>query len=175
MKRILFATCLLVLTPVFAQQSGHEAFLRQQAYAEMQRAMSQLDTLQNNFDNLERRVSKLEHGSNTQALQAEIDSLRAAVAELRKQLAAQRGEIVKDISGRIAAMQPKETPKPKETKEKKTAVTGPTMTYEVKNGDSLYLIAMAFNTTVAKLREMNNLKKDSILRPGQKLIVPQVK
>lgn len=175
MKRLAFIAIALSAASLFAQQSNRDAFLRQQAYAEMQRAMSQLETLQSNFDSLDNRISKLERGGNTQALQAEIDSLRAAVAELRRELANQRGEIVKDLSGRIAKMQPKETPPPPPAKTiKKNVVAGPTSTYEVKSGDSLYLIAMAFNTTVAKLREMNNLKKDN-LRVGQKLIVPQVK
>lgn len=174
MKHFAFIAIAFSAASLFAQQSNRDAFLRQQAYAEMQRAISQLETLQSNFDSLDHRISKLEHGSNTQALQAEIDSLRAAVAELRRELANQRGEIVKDLSGRIAKMQPKETPPPPAKTTKKSVVTGPTSTYEVKSGDSLYLIAMAFNTTVAKLREMNNLKKDN-LRVGQKLIVPQVK
>lgn len=177
MKSVILLSALVLSTPlIYAQQSNRDAFLRQQAYAEMQRAMSQLDTLQSNFDSLDRRVSKLESGSNTHALQAEIDSLRAAVAELRRELANQRGEIVKDLSGRIAKMQPKDppSPPPQAKSTKKKVDMGPTSTYEVKSGDSLYLIAMAFNTTVAKLREMNNLKKDN-LRVGQKLIVPQVK
>lgn len=175
MKHILLLVIVLSSQHLFAQQSNRDAFLRQQAYAEMQRAISQLDTLQSNFDSLDRRISKLESGSNTHALQAEIDSLRAAVAELRRELANQRGEIVKDLSGRIAKMQPKDPPAPPQPKAMKKKVdAGPTSTYEVKSGDSLYLIAMAFNTTVAKLREMNNLKKDN-LRVGQKLIVPQVK
>lgn len=175
MKSFVLLALALSSPLLFAQQSNRDAFLRQQAYAEMQRAMSQLETLQSNFDSLDRRISKLEHGGNTQALQAEIDSLRAAVAELRRELANQRGEIVKDLSGRIAKMQPKDpppAPQPKPTKKK--VDVGPTMTYEVQSGDSLYLIAMAFNTTVAKLRELNNLKKDN-LRIGQKLIVPQTK
>lgn len=173
-KQTMLLAAILSTSMLFAQQGGREAFMRQQALAEVQRLASQVDTLQNNFDNLDRRLARLEGGNNTHALQAEIDSLRASVAELRKELSKQRGEIVKDLSGRIAQMQPKEAPPPKAVPTKKPVVAGPTSTYEVKSGDSLYLIAMAFNTTVAKLREMNNLKKDN-LRIGQKLIVPAVK
>ena len=171
MKNYLTLSMLCVATVAGAQQQmgGREAFLRQQAYAEMQRVTSQVDTLQNNFDDLQRRVSQVERGSNTRALQAEIDALKATVAELRRELANQRGEIVKDLSGRLAKMQPPAPPPPPPTK--RIVVAGPTSTYEVANGDSLYLIAKAFNTSVAKIRELNNLKNDN-LRIGQKLIVP---
>lgn len=173
MKNMILIATLLASSIVTAQQvSGRDAFLRQQAYAEAQRLSTQVDTLQSNFDDLHRRVSQLERGSNTQALQAEITALKATVAELRRELAAQRGEIVKDLSGRIAKLQPPPTPaQPPKPATREIVIKGPTSTYEVKSGDSLYLIAMAFNTTVAKLREMNGLKKDS-LRIGQKLIVP---
>lgn len=170
MKNYLALSILCVASVAGAQQQagGREAFLRQQAYAEMQRVTSQVDTLQNNFDDLQRRVSQVERGSNTRALQAEIDALKATVAELRRELANQRGEIVKDLSGRLAKMQP---PAPPPAPPTRVVVAGPTSTYEVVNGDSLYLIAKAFNTSVAKIRELNNLKNDN-LRVGQKLIVP---
>ena len=171
MKNYLTLSMLCVASVAGAQQQmgGREAFLRQQAYAEMQRVTSQVDTLQNNFDDLQRRVSQVERGSNTRALQAEIDALKATVAELRRELANQRGEIVKDLSGRLAKMQPPAPPPPPPTK--KVVVSGPTSTYTVVSGDSLYLVASAFNTSVAKIRELNNLKNDN-LRVGQKLIVP---
>jgi LysM repeat protein len=44
-------------------------------------------------------------------------------------------------------------------------------TYEVKSGDSLWKIAKNNNTTVAALKQANNLTKDS-LKVGQKLVMP---
>lgn len=46
-----------------------------------------------------------------------------------------------------------------------------TTKYTVQKGDSLWKIASQFNTSVAKLRELNNLKTD-VLQIGQVLIVP---
>ena len=41
--------------------------------------------------------------------------------------------------------------------------------YTVRNGDSLYLIASKFRVTVAQLVRWNNIDKNNILRPGQRL------
>ena len=169
MKKSLTMAVALAATMAFAQ--GKDDFMRQQAMAEMQRVSGQIDVLQNNFDDLARRVSSLESGGGeTRALRQEIDSLRSTVAELRRQMESQRGEIVKDISGRIAKMQP--PPAPEKKTVKKTVVTGPHYEYTVQSGDSLFIIAKAFNTSVSKIREMNNLKSDS-LRVGQKINVPK--
>ena len=169
MKKSLTMAVALAATMAFAQ--GKDDFMRQQAMAEVQRVSGQIDVLQNNFDDLARRVSKLESGGGeARGLRQEIDAMKATIAELRRQLANQRGEIVKDISGRIAKMQP--PPAPEKKTVKKTVVTGPHYEYTVQSGDSLFIIAKAFNTSVSKIREMNNLKSDS-LRVGQKINVPK--
>ena len=51
------------------------------------------------------------------------------------------------------------------------AATGTTrkLNYTVRRGDSLYLIASRFRVTIAQLVRWNNIDKDKILRPGQKL------
>ena len=54
-----------------------------------------------------------------------------------------------------------------------TAVGGKSLTrklnYTVRNGDSLYVIASRFRVTVDQIARWNNLDKNKILRPGQKL------
>ncbi len=45
-------------------------------------------------------------------------------------------------------------------------------TYIVKSGDSLWSIARRYNTTVNKLKDINNLKSD-LLSVGMKLLVPK--
>jgi len=170
MKRTLTIIGLLAVGSAFAQ--GKETFLLQQTQAEMQRVSGQMDVLQNNFDDLARRVGRLEGHGDTQGLKAEIEALKAQIAELRRQLSNQRGEIVRDLSGRIAKMQPAPAPAPAPAKPRKPAYTGPCSEYTVQSGDSLYMVAVAFKTSVAKLREMNNLKSDT-LRAGQKLLVPR--
>ena len=49
---------------------------------------------------------------------------------------------------------------------------GENLVYTVRRGDSLYLIARAYSTTISRLRSLNNLKSDT-LQVGQKLIIQQ--
>jgi len=48
---------------------------------------------------------------------------------------------------------------------------GPKSYYVVKKGDSLLSIAAKYNTTVKKMKELNNLKSEKIV-VGQKLLIP---
>ena len=153
-----------------AYGQGKESFMQQQAYAEMQRVSGQVDVLQSNLNDLQRRVGALEGGGDSRGIRHELDALKQSIAELRREMQGQRGEIVKDLSGRIAKMQTAApAPKPVETKK---VVIGPHQEYTVQSGDTLSLIAQAFGTTVSKIREMNNLKGDN-LRVGQKLNLPK--
>ena len=43
------------------------------------------------------------------------------------------------------------------------------LSYTVRNGDSLYLIAKKFRISINELARWNNIDKDKILRPGQRL------
>jgi len=43
------------------------------------------------------------------------------------------------------------------------------LSYTVRNGDSLYLIARKFRISINELARWNNIDKDKILRPGQRL------
>lgn len=64
--------------------------------------------------------------------------------------------------------------KVKEKKEKEVEILKPEKTignyYQVKKGDTLYSLAKKFNTTVAKLKELNGLKSNQ-LSIGQHLLV----
>ena len=146
-----------------------ESFMQQQAYAEMQRVSGQVDVLQSNLGDLTRRVGALEGGGDVASIRQEIASLKAAIADLRREMQSQRGEIVKDLSGRIAKIQAA-APAPKPVEQK--VVIGPHQEYVVQSGDTLSLISQAFGTTVSKIKEMNGLKGDG-LRVGQKLKLPK--
>ena len=157
---------------VMAYGQGRENFMQQQAYAEMQRVSGQVDVLQSNLSDLQRRVGALEGGGDSRGIRQELDALKASIAELRREMQNMRGEIVRDLSGKMVQiqkqMQPPPAPKPTTTK----VVIGPHQEYVVQSGDTLSLIAQAFNTSVGKIKEMNGLKGDN-LRVGQKLKLPK--
>lgn len=178
MKKCLIVLAGIAALEVFAAQPTGNNFMQSQAMAEVNRVAGQLDVVNNNLDDLSQRVHKLESKGNDSSLRQEIDALKAAIQELRKEMANQRAEIVKDLSGRIASAQAAQA---KEEKAKakaaaqsasKNTYDGPVMEYEVVAGDNLFFIAKAFNTSVNKLKEMNNLKNNN-LRVGQKLLVPK--
>ena len=171
MKTEIVAIVTAGVAAMTAFPQGRDTFVQQQAYAEMQRVSGQVDVLQNNFEDLQRRVAGIERGNNTQDLKQEIEALKASIAALRRQMQSQREGIVKDLAGRIKTIQAAQTP-PTPPPQPKKVVVGPHREYEVKAGDTLSLIAEAFGTTVAKIKEMNGLKSD-MLRIGQKLMVPQ--
>ncbi len=166
---IVLAAALSAGIALAQQPSGQDAFLKQQAYAEMQRVLGQMDVLQSNFEDLSSRVRRIEGADGSKGLQAEIDSLRAQIADLKREMAAMRGEIVKDLTAKIVKIQNAQPPAPPPSKPK---VIGPHFEYEVVAGDNLSIIAHAFGTTVDKIKEMNSLKNNN-LRIGQKLMVPK--
>ena len=133
-KNMVMAMCLASCAMAFGQ--GKDDFMRQQAYAEMQRVTGQVDVLQSNLSDLQTRVGRLEGGGDSKGLRQEIEALKAAVADIRRQLQSQRGEIVKDLTGRISQMQKQQAaaaPRPVEKKEK--IVVGPHKEQVFSTGD----------------------------------------
>ena len=153
---------------------NRNAFLQQQAYAEVNRISGQVDALQRNYEDLDRRLSALERGgSENAAMRSEINSLRSQISDLKRQLEAQRGEIVNDLSGKMAKMQQQQAAAAAAAKPKETVVAGPHLEYTVQPGDTLSLIAKAFNTSVAKIRQMNPRVNPNSLKVGMKINVPK--
>lgn len=158
---------------VLAMAQSKEEFLKQQAYAEMQRVAGQVDILEQNQGDLAARVGKVE------AMKREIDDLKSNVsalqsqlADLKTQMAKQRSEIIAELGAVIkkAGANRPAPPPPAPV----SSYTGPTRIYSVESGDTLSLIADAFETKVSVIKELNSLKNDNI-RVGQKLRVPATK
>ena len=187
-KNIAFIACALAAFAATAQQpvapahsphapgsSPREAFLREQAYAEMQRVTGQIDVLQANLEELAQRVARFESmRAENETMRAEIAALKASNAELVARMQSLRGEIVSDLTKRLATIQRdmKQSVAPPPPKpQPRSAADLPHREYVVQAGDTLSLIAAAFKTSVPKIKEMNSLKSD-ILRIGQKLSLP---
>ena len=151
-------------------EGARDAFLRQQAYAEMQRVSGEVDVLRQNFSDLEAKVRQSSAvRSEIDGLKAEIAALKGAIAELRREMQSQRGEIVNDLSKKIVKIQ-QATPAPA-APAPKFEYRGKTQEYTVVSGDTLSVIARALGTKISIIKGLNGLKSDNI-KPGQKLIVP---
>lgn len=64
--------------------------------------------------------------------------------------------------------QPPRPPMPPQPTQK----VGDIYLYTVNRGDSLYEIARRFNTSVQLIRDMNNLGRNPMIYPGQRLLIP---
>ena len=172
-KSILFVIGALSVSVVCAQERVSQNFMQKQAYSEMQRVANQVDVLQSNQEDLASRLAKVERSKNeVDELKAEIAALRSSLDQLKREVANQRGEIVRDLSGRISKITATQGGGSSPRKSATPIVTGPHIEYIVESGDTLSLIAEAYGTSVSKIKEMNGLKNDN-LRIGQKLKVPK--
>ena len=168
MKRMLvLGLCAGMSVSLFAQ--AKDAYLKQQAYEEVQRVAGQVDILEQNQNDLSERVGKVEAiKREIEDLKSNVAALQAQLAELKSLVSRQRGEIITELSGVIKkaeASRPAPAPVPV------SSYTGKTELYAVQSGDTLSLISEAFGTKVSVIKELNNLKNDNI-RVGQKLRVP---
>jgi hypothetical protein len=181
MKKMVLAGMAAVAASIaFAEpESGRDAFLKRQAYAEMQRVSGQIDVLQSSHDELAERVARIEGGKGELgAIKSDIASLRAEIDSVRREMKKMQQEIVADMTKKVieivkanSAAAPSSAPAPR-VEPRQPAYRGPCKEYVVQPGDTLSLIAQAFATTVAKIKEMNGLKTDR-LSIGQKLLVPK--
>lgn len=161
---------------LFAQtgETAKDAFLRQQAYAEMQRVSGEVDVLRQNFSDLESKIRQNDAmKEEISSLKGEVAALRSAVAELRREMQAQRGEIVNDLSKKIVKLQQPApaAAHPSRAQPPEFEYKGKTQEYIVASGDTLSVIARALGTKVSIIKSLNGMKTDS-LRVGQKLVVP---
>lgn len=182
-------TCVVGVLSAFAQADARAAYQQRQAVQEVQRLSSQFDQLQNGMESLASRMSRLESASSSGDLRAEIGALRSELNELKRRQEAMRGEIVAEISKKMADLMAKNRPAPpppappaargggkgvRSAPPPEPAPTGPTGPYFehiVEPGETLSYIAKECNTTVHKIKQYSGLKSDN-LRVGQKLLIP---
>lgn len=176
---VVLAAAVAALTASADPDGGKLAFLKQQAYAEMQRVTGQIDVLQASHDELAERVARMEGGkgeigavkSDLASLRAEIDGLRRDMGRMRQEITADLTKKVIDILRKNNAEAAAEARRQAQEQARQAAAAGPRKEYVVRSGDTLSLIAQAFSTSVPRIKELNGLKNDNI-RVGQKLIVP---
>ena len=184
----MMAMCIL---PLFAQIDARTAYQQRQAVQEVQRLSSQFDQLQNGMDSLASRMNRLEGSNSAGDMRAEIAALRSELNALKRRQDAMRGEIVAEISKKMADLIAKNRPAPlppsvpagrgsdKPQKRQSAAAgdsvgtgpTGPYFEHTVEPGETLSYIAKECKTSIKKIKQYNNMKGDA-LRVGQIIKIP---
>lgn len=176
---------MIFATVAFAQSDARVAYQQRQAVQEVQRLSSQFDQLQNGMDSLTSRMNRLESNSSSEDTRAEIAALKSELASLKRRQESMRGEIVAEISKKMAELIAKNRPAPSPAPagggrsrmsrpNDDSADTGPTGSYfehTIEPGETLSYIAKECKTTVRKIKQFNNMKGDT-LRVGQVIKIP---
>jgi LysM repeat protein len=103
---------------------------------------------------------------------SEVERLRALVAEQEIQI--QQLELkVAQLSNHTVTSSPKTTPVSTTEVSKENPPVAGSKTYTIQSGDNMVSIARKHGTTSAILNELNGLDKNSIIRPGQVLKLPE--
>ncbi len=126
-----------------------------------------LESIQQSVRLLSERFGRLEAvPTEIQAVQEKLAHIDQRQGNLEKKIAeAKKPEPGGQTSAKVS----------QKTQSKEPAVSKKSRTrhHTVTEGDTLYSIARQYDLNVDRLRRMNNLSADAVIRPGQKLIVAQ--
>lgn len=193
MKRVFVPLVALGCLAICAQDDGRVAYQARQAVQEVQRLSSQFDQLESRVEAMSSRMNGMESSNSTRDIKAEIGAIRSELNELKRRQAAMRGEIVAELSKKMADLIAKSAPPPpppsrpaassradrpqrgasapRDREPSPTGPTGPYFEYTVEPGETLSYIAKGYKTTIHKIKQYSGLKSDN-LRVGQILLIP---
>lgn len=126
-----------------------------------------LESIQQSVRMLPERFGRLEAvPTEIQALQQKLEHIDQRQGNLEKKIAeAKAPQPASQSAAKSSQKSQSKTPAVSQKSE--------TRHHTVSQGDTLYSIARQYDLNVDRLRGMNNLSADSVIRPGQKLIVSQ--
>ncbi len=181
MKRVIFLLVVaLVALPGLAQRGAtlspsSQAFAQQaQLLREIQYRLQALDSrlegIEQQHQSLSNRIGALERGTGV-ATKDDLAAVRSdleAVRSAQKQL---RGEIVDELSGKLAAISKREA-SARAAAERRAAEQASGYRHTVESGQTLSAIAEAYKVPVRTIMRANKISDPSKLRVGQKLFIP---
>ena len=162
-----------------AQRSAGQVYAQQaQALRDLQ---YQVQTLAARFDAIEQRqtslaarLAALERGSGTSGLATkdELAALRSDLEAVRATQGRLRGEIVDDLSTRIAAIAEREQKARATAERERQAAQRSGYSHTVEAGQTLSAIAQAYKVSVKAIMRANTITDPTKLRVGQTLFIP---
>lgn len=182
MRSLLFSLLLLCGGALFAQRAAlpsAQAFaqqtqtLREVQYL-LQKLSAQIDVLDQRQTALSSRVAALEQGKGV-ASKDEVAALRADLRALKSAQEGLRGEIVEDLSARIAKITQKQeaaaaAAAARRAKEEAARKSG--YNHVVEAGQTISAIAQAYGVSAQTIMKANRISDPSKLQVGQKLFIP---
>lgn len=174
---------ILLMTAVFSRDDDDktvETDVQTPSYDAVERLNARFERLEERIDAVEIQLTRLpalihqvetmETGGSTgqadQAL-ARIERMDTRIKEIQeetRQLKSRQEAISKELSQKQA------TPAPAP---KSAGSSGDTRYHEVRKGDTLYSIARANGISLQALLEQNNLRRDAVIQPGDRLVIPK--
>jgi LysM repeat protein len=128
------------------------------------------------LNQLEEKITRLEGIRDTIVfLEKQGEELQQSVAEARKSARSLTLRLDK-LSQNVDRLQKGVAPLPGKTKaplaiQRKTFPLAKGRYHEVRRGDSLYRIALQYGTSVDELCRLNNMSRNQVIYPGQRLLV----
>ncbi len=181
--RFLFTLCLLVMIvlPAVGQQRRSSGIapssqaMAQQAQAireleySVQRLAARFDVIEQQQSALASRITSLEQGKNT-ATKDDIAALRADLNAVRASQEQMRGEIVDDLSKKLATLAKQREEAERKAHAAATQKSGYKHTVEA--GQTISAIADAYGVSVRSIIKANKISDPSKIRVGQVLLIP---
>ncbi len=170
---------ILLMTVVFSrdEDKAEEAQLQTPSHDAVERLHARFERLEERIDAVEIQLTRLPAlihqvetiqagGSTGQAEQviARIDRLDTRIKEIQeetRQLKSRQESLSKELSQKQAAVA---APKPEKP-------ANGDRYHEVQKGDTLYSIARANGISLQALLEQNNLRRDAVIQPGDRLVI----
>ena len=161
---LLFSGCMATYQSPQQQQQQQALRIRQ---AEDQRILQESQRrTDGRIETLEMEVARLSR---------ELDSLRQTLdsrtAELERQAAADKQQMIAQLSSQMEKLVKQATPPPSTPTTAHSGMTG--IEHVVQEGHTLSAIAKAYGVTTKAIINANNLKNPNVLKVGQKLFIPQ--
>ncbi|MFO8111804.1 MAG: LysM peptidoglycan-binding domain-containing protein [Desulfosalsimonadaceae bacterium] len=171
---------ILLMTVVFSRDDDKavESQVQSPSYDAVERLNARFERLEERIDAVEIQLTRLPAlihqvetmetgGSTGQADQVlarmeRLDTRIKDIQEETRELKSRQESLSKELSQKQAAPAPSP---------KSTAGSGETRYHEVRKGDTLYSIARANGISLQALLEQNNLRRDAVIQPGDRLVI----
>ena len=126
-----------------------------------------LTPIQTRLDEVEKRLALMDGTEKRmEGLENQLKSLQQAQSRLEAS-----GKSMAERVDRLVRQAEKQQTAPVAAPKAKAPTPGATRVHEVQPGETLYSIAVKYGVSLDQILRLNNLKKNSAIQPGQKILI----